>query len=134
MSVTDRLPSLNYYPSADIAPAPDFVTAFTSLTLALSDIEYAAAGILDFDPEAALAPGALLSPDAEDDRIHQIGADRFPVRTWRQLARACRRSTSHYDDDLCLRAFIAERSLGGPEREPAEQHHFELRSADVEGI
>ncbi len=134
MSITNRPPYVGGYPSAYLASAPDFATGFALLTLALSDIEYAAACILAFDPDAALAPEALLSTGTEDDRIHQIGTDQFTIRTWRQLARACRRSTTHHDDDLCLSAFIAERTLNCPKAEPTEQRNFEIGSADVAAL
>ncbi|MBJ7499682.1 MAG: hypothetical protein JHC57_08015 [Sphingopyxis sp.] len=97
-------------PCARAEDAPGLVTDIASLTLVLSDVEYEAAAILTFDPEATLAPGALLANGCGDGSVHMVAGNCFPIQIWRQLARACTRWTPHHDDTARLAEFLAERT------------------------
>lgn len=94
------------------------VRALLLAPIGLTERERSIAAILDFDPEAAIVPGALSRPSDDagghPEPLATAAGSTFSLTTWIALARAATPPRDDSPDDLrCLIDFLLARLQSG---------------------
>jgi hypothetical protein len=93
------------------------ITRIGEIVVALTEIEFQVAAILDFDPEAALPAGTLAQADRTAPDSHfpcQLTGSQMEIATWRRLAHASTPEADRLDRASCLALFLARRAISQP--------------------